>query len=156
MQYAASLAAVFGAQVFLLHVMEPLVFGLDIPLTYPEEPPGVMQKLVETMQQWVHRVRGLGIEAEGRFLTGAAFVEIVKVAKQYGADLIVMGTHGRTGLSHVLLGSTAERVIQRAPCPVLTVKTRGRPAVPLEKEGAGREWVPLVEVPGMGDGHEAQ
>lgn len=53
---------------------------------------------------------------------------IVRVAKERGADLIVMSTHGRTGLQHVLLGSVAEKVVRLAPCPVLTVKHRGAPA----------------------------
>jgi nucleotide-binding universal stress UspA family protein len=53
---------------------------------------------------------------------GVPFLEIVKAAKEREVDLIVMGTHGRTGLSHVLIGSVAENVVHHAPCPVLTVK----------------------------------
>ncbi len=53
---------------------------------------------------------------------GKAFLEIITVAKEHAVDLIVMGTHGRTGLAHVLMGSTAEKVVRMAPCPVLTVK----------------------------------
>lgn len=53
---------------------------------------------------------------------GKAFLEIINVARDENVDLIVMGTHGRTGLSHMLIGSTAEKVVRMAPCPVLTVK----------------------------------
>ena len=53
---------------------------------------------------------------------GKAFVEIIKAVKKYKADLIVMGTHGSTGLKHMLIGSVAEKVVRKAPCPVLTVK----------------------------------
>lgn len=53
---------------------------------------------------------------------GKGFLEIILAAKEENVDLIVMGTHGRTGLSHVLMGSTAEKVVRMAPCPVLTVK----------------------------------
>lgn len=53
---------------------------------------------------------------------GKPFVEIVRAAKERDADLIVIGTHGRTGLAHMLIGSTAEKVVRMAPCPVLTVK----------------------------------
>jgi nucleotide-binding universal stress UspA family protein len=53
---------------------------------------------------------------------GVPFVEIIRAARDYGVDLIVMGTHGRTGVSHILIGSVAERVVRKAPCPVLTVK----------------------------------
>ena len=57
-------------------------------------------------------------------ITGRPAQAIVEHATTDGFDLIVMGTHGRTGLSHVVMGSIAERVVQKAPCPVLTVKTR--------------------------------
>lgn len=53
---------------------------------------------------------------------GKPFIEIIKAAKNYDVDLIVMGTHGRTGLQHMLIGSVAEKVVRKAPCPVLTVK----------------------------------
>lgn len=56
---------------------------------------------------------------------GAPFVEIIRYAKEKAVDLIVMGTHGHTGLDHVLIGSVAERVVQKAPCPVLTVRPEG-------------------------------
>ena len=58
----------------------------------------------------------------GIFAAGLPFMEIIKAAKEQKADMIVMGTHGRTGLEHVLMGSVAEKVVRRAPCPVLTVK----------------------------------
>lgn len=133
--YAISLAQVFQAQVFLLHVMEPLVYGLDFSLTHPGVPPHLRQKLVEAMQQRVDRMKGLGIEAEGHFVTGTPFMEIIKAAQKQEVDLIIMGTHGRTGLAHILLGSTAERVIQRAHWPVLTVKAERPLSQSLEKEG---------------------
>ena len=57
--------------------------------------------------------------------TGTPFVEIVRHAKENDVDLIVMGTHGRTGLVHALIGSVAEKVVRKAPCPVLTVRPEG-------------------------------
>jgi universal stress protein A len=69
-------------------------------------------------------VREAGIPCETAMLIGSAVQEIVKRAKDTSADLIVMGTHGRSGLAHALLGSNAERVIQHAPCPVLIVPRR--------------------------------
>jgi nucleotide-binding universal stress UspA family protein len=151
-EYAISLAQVFQARVFLLHVMEPVVYGLDFSVTHPGAEPTVRQRLGEMMQQRVEKIRGLGIEAEGHFVTGTPFVEIIKAAQKHAADLIIMGTHGRTGLAHILLGSTAERVIQRARCPVLTVKAEGQISTSLEKVGAmpeqapsGREDLPAAE-----------
>ena len=68
-------------------------------------------------------MENLGVtRVDRRLLQGAAAVEIVELARSADFDLIVMGTHGRTGLKHVLMGSVAERVLRTAPCPVLTVK----------------------------------
>jgi nucleotide-binding universal stress UspA family protein len=133
-EYAVSLAKDFQAQVFLLHVMEPPVYGLDFSLMHPGVLPNIRHKLVEMMQQCVDQLGGEGVEAAGDFVIGVPSVEIIKAAKKREADLIVMGTHGRTGLSHIMLGSTAERVIQRAHCPVLTVKAIKPPLRPAEKE----------------------
>jgi nucleotide-binding universal stress UspA family protein len=63
-----------------------------------------------------------GVDAEPVFVTGRAYMEIVGRAKELEIDLITLATHGRTGLSHLVFGSTAEKIIRLAPCPVLTVK----------------------------------
>src|ERR1700722_3731216 len=68
------------------------------------------------------KIHSKGLEAESILRTGNPYEEIVNAAKQIGADLIVIGSHGYTGLSRLLLGSTADRVLQYAPCPVLVVK----------------------------------
>ena len=67
------------------------------------------------------RVENAGILVAGETITGRAAPEIVAYAKKTGADLIVMGTHGRSGFQHALLGSVAERVVHHSPCPVLVV-----------------------------------
>jgi nucleotide-binding universal stress UspA family protein len=72
----------------------------------------------------IARARAAGVRARGRVLEGTAHEEIVKAAKRERADLIVMGTHGRTGLTKMLIGSVASRVIAMAPCPVVTVRAR--------------------------------
>jgi universal stress protein A len=63
------------------------------------------------------------MEIEKQFVTGTPFVEIVAAAKRHDSDLIVIGTHGRGALAHALIGSVAERVVRKAPCPVLTVRS---------------------------------
>jgi nucleotide-binding universal stress UspA family protein len=139
MGYAISLAQDFQAQVFLLHVLGPPISGLDFSLMQSGTLPGLRQKLVEMMQQSVDCMRGLGIEAEGHFVTGVPSFEIIKAAKTHGADLIIMGTHGRTGLAHILMESTAERVIQRAPCPVLALKAEARPSISMRAKGQAEQ-----------------
>jgi nucleotide-binding universal stress UspA family protein len=66
-----------------------------------------------------------GVRTTARTVRGAPFLEILQAARKNKSDLVVMGTHGRTGLSHVLMGSTAEKVVRKCPCPVLTIKHPG-------------------------------
>lgn len=138
-QFGVSLAQVFQAEVLLLHVMEPPVYGLDFSLMHPGTLPVVRQKLMEMMEQSVNMMEDQGVEAEGHFIIGVPSIEIIRAAEKHHVDLIVMGTHGRTGLAHILLGSTAERVIQRAACPVLTVKGTVQPPRPIDKPGQAKE-----------------
>ena len=76
----------------------------------------------ETLEVRVTDLRQRGIKARWRLQVGVPFEAIVRVAEEEQAGMIVMGTHGRSGLNRVLLGSVAERVIRLAPCPVLTVR----------------------------------
>jgi nucleotide-binding universal stress UspA family protein len=76
------------------------------------------------LDQLVDRARAAGIATTQRTLFGSTHREICAIAAELDVDLIVIGTHGRTGISHALLGSVAERVVRRAPCPVLTVHAR--------------------------------
>jgi nucleotide-binding universal stress UspA family protein len=63
---------------------------------------------------------------ETRIASGVPYREILREARETGADLIVIGTHGRTGVEHVIFGSTAEKVVRMAPCPVLTIRQGGK------------------------------
>ncbi len=76
----------------------------------------------ETLEGRVDDLRRRGVKASWRAQIGVPFEEIVKVAQEEHADMIVMGTHGRTGLNRALLGSVTERVVRLAPCPVLTIR----------------------------------
>ncbi len=90
------------------------------------------QKIYDAQRKWAEdtlearcgQLKQSGLKTRWRLEVGAPFEEIVKAAEEEHADMIVMGTHGRSGLNRLLLGSVAERVIRLAPCPVLTVRQR--------------------------------
>jgi nucleotide-binding universal stress UspA family protein len=80
------------------------------------------KKLKEQYEMVVSREIKASLKMEGLTRIGVPFLEIIRTAKEKDVDLIVMGTHGRSGLSHVLIGSVAEKVVHHAHCPVLTIK----------------------------------
>jgi nucleotide-binding universal stress UspA family protein len=120
-EYAVSLAKAFKGELSIFHVMEPMVYELDFSFVQPAGFPDLKDRLSESLNKKLAPIQAEGISAEGFIFSGEPSVEIIKFANSRQADLIVMGTRGRTGLAHVLLGSAAERVIQQAPCPVLAI-----------------------------------
>ena len=122
--YAIRLAGTLDARLTLLHVMQPLPMagvdmGVTLPATYLQEVEAEVQRSMEVA---LARVTAAGLIGECVVLYGVPFQEIVDTAKARQVDLIIMGTHGRTGLLHVLLGSVAEKVVRLAPCSVLVVR----------------------------------
>lgn len=120
--YAFWLASRSQSTLVFVHVMEPTVYSVDFVLSHPEISAEIRRGAIAAFGQLVETAKNRGIAAEYALVAGRPFTEIAQVAGERRADLIVMGTHGRTGLAHALLGSTAERVVRLAPCPVLTVK----------------------------------
>ncbi len=122
--WAELLAGRLGAEVVLLHVVEK--FSVDyLPAREPASDASVpwMRKSEEDLATTAGRMRqSTGANVSAAIRDGKPFEVICRTAKSLGADLIVLTTHGHTGLNHVLLGSTAERVVRHAPCPVLTVR----------------------------------
>ncbi|MBM3820880.1 MAG: universal stress protein [Acidimicrobiia bacterium] len=129
LQYARTLAAKFGASLHLFHVVEDQFvtgpFGAEM---YVPHPPGTLSYLTAEAQGHMNtRISAedrTALRATTEIIVGTAARTIVEYAADNGYDLIVMGTHGRTGLAHVLVGSVAEHVVRSAHCPVLTVHTR--------------------------------
>jgi len=129
LKYAVELGSAFDSRIVLIHVVEPIMAPSDFtfgPLTSGE----VEEKLVKRAGASLEKLAAsLGLpttEDNNVVVRGRASAEIVRVAYDIDANLIVMGTHGYTGMVHVLIGSTAERVLRKAPCPVLTLRTKGK------------------------------
>jgi len=119
LRLAAAQARDHGARLVLLHVasLPVVVYGGDLPVPVPED----------SHDEERQRLESLPVPAptttERHFVEGDVATEILRLAQETNSDLIVMGTHGRTGLARLLMGSVAEQVVRKAPCPVLTVKT---------------------------------
>lgn len=124
LDYAIGLARTLSARLTVLHVIQPVpMAGVDMGVTLPETYLREVEADIQhSMEAALARVTAAGLTGERVVLYGVPVQEIVETAKARQVDLIVMGTHGRTGLMHVLLGSVAERVVRLAPCSVLVVR----------------------------------
>lgn len=128
-QWALDFAQAFGAELIILHVINSSAMG------YPSLERGApidIQSIMATIQESVEKsleilakeCAGTGIKIQTVSRLGLPAQEIVRVAQELKAGLIVMGTHGWTGFKHLILGSTAENVVRTAVCPVLTVRSQ--------------------------------
>jgi nucleotide-binding universal stress UspA family protein len=117
---ACTLARDYGARLVVAHAVEspgPIYSdGVVIPIADVDQE-SLRAKLLQLVP------RDPNVRVEHRLAEGDAATEILRMAKDTQADVIVMGTHGRTGLARVLMGSVAEQVVRKAPCPVVTVKS---------------------------------
>jgi nucleotide-binding universal stress UspA family protein len=122
-QYALALACAltrdYGARLIVLHVAEPppIIYGEGLLAPDPQDLRATAQGQLDRLQ-----VPHADVRAERRLEQGDTIEEILRVAEEVHADLLVLGTHGRTGLERLLMGSVAEQVMRRAACPVLTIK----------------------------------
>ncbi len=130
LNYAISLAHQLGAKLRIVHICEvPALVSPDLVVTIPDQP-------TQTISEWVRNEADSGmaefmaelaipdgVEIETKLIAGDAPERIAKEATEYDADLIVMGTHGRKGMAHLIMGSVAERTLRIAPCPVLTIRS---------------------------------
>jgi nucleotide-binding universal stress UspA family protein len=132
-QYAISLGEKYGSTIYAVYVVD--MSYLEQGYRYESNPrrspvedleENIVKEKAKETEEFIKKntkdYKGLKIE---KFIRkGKPFVEIIIAAREKEADLIVMGTHGRTGISHALMGSVAEKVVRKAPCPVLTIKPR--------------------------------
>jgi nucleotide-binding universal stress UspA family protein len=127
--YALSFAKEYGANICMVHVIEDVqylanAYMFDVPMmpSFAD----VEQNRLKEMQEFIDReVTDSDIQVQKVVRHGRPFVEIIQIARDENVDLIVIATHGRGGLEHVLFGSTAEKVVRKAPCPVLSIRLPG-------------------------------
>lgn len=133
LDYVRAYAKQFDAKVVLIHVVEPTVipdnFGI-VPPSYEEVGAALVKAAEERMARLATEVAPKAGAVSWMVRTGRAPWEIVRAAEEMEADLIIITTHGYTGLKHVLMGSTAELIVRHASCPVLTVRDPEHDFVP--------------------------
>ena len=126
LRYGKAMAEAFGASLHVVHVMEDLLAHAWAAEVYVSSMPQLRDEIEKESRQrlgaLLTEAERTAFRAETALLAGNPFLEIIRYAKAHGVDLIVMGTHGRGPIAHMLLGSVAEKVVRKSPCPVLTVR----------------------------------
>ncbi|MDQ7815933.1 MAG: universal stress protein [Melioribacteraceae bacterium] len=125
LRYAVQFAKQFKAKMYLIYVVEPMIYPADFSMgqvAIPSMDADLQNRADEELKSLAKNFIESSIKSETIIRTGKPFVEINETAKDIDADLIIMATHGHTGVEHLLFGSTAEKVVRKAPCPVLTLR----------------------------------
>lgn len=133
LRYAREIATTYGASLDLVHVVEQVLHpefyeaaGMNVSAALPE----IERRARKELARLIEETPGPEVESEIHVIEGRAARDVVEFARGRDSDLIVIATHGLTGIRHLLLGSVAEKVVRTAPCPVLTVKPFGRSLLP--------------------------
>lgn len=146
-KYAVEIAARHGASLLLLHVLEDPSHTAVYPDAYFAELPTLRKDMRDEAERRLRELaawcRTLDVDAAIDVVDGRPPQAIAREAAHRGTDLIVMGTHGRSGIAHLVLGSVAERVVRSAPCPVLTVRDTARVADAIAAESETRLPAPF-------------
>lgn len=125
--YAVEFAKTFGAKIILLHTTQApshyeVAYNFEMGIDAAKIAESAKQAAEKALAELAESISAEGIEVEQVITVGSAFVDIVGEARKRNADIIILSTHGHGMMKHVLLGSTAERVVRKAPCPVLTIR----------------------------------
>jgi universal stress protein A len=122
---ALELAQSFGARLVLMHVVEPPSYPVEgivpsqLGATLLDD---LERQASHELAQMLAETQQSNVDVARRVVVGTPYRKIVEVAEEEKTDLIVMTTHGRTGFSHLVMGSVAEKIVRTAPCPVLTIR----------------------------------
>jgi len=126
LKYAVSFARDFKARLVLMHVVNEKIFSEGLSLPRVAAPEALAEEMAaeagRQLKVLIPADERQGLDWEMVIRSGMPFLEIIRFARENAVDLIVIGTHGRSGVDHIIFGSTAEKVVRKAPCPVLSVK----------------------------------
>lgn len=125
LRYAIQFAENFQAKVYIVYVIEPMVYPSDFSLgqvAIPNVEYDMQDRAKSELDNLIKNEITTSLETEIIIRAGKPFVEIIDVAAEKDIDLIIIATHGLTGVEHLLFGSTAEKVVRKAPCPVLSIR----------------------------------
>jgi len=126
LKYAIPFAQQFQASIDLLYVVEPAIYPADFSfgqVGFPNVEEELRKRGAEELENLMKKEIGRRLPARFSVRTGKPFYEINQYSKEEDVDLIVIATHGHSGVEHILFGSTAEKVVRKAPCPVLVVRS---------------------------------
>lgn len=124
LQYALVLARHFGSQVILVHVIRKTSPATRLLIDQPKLQNRLQQEAERLLKNFIKKHIKVKVNLNTVIKKGVPFDEIVKTANRYKVDALVTATHGYSGLKHIAIGSTAERVVRYAPCPVLVVREK--------------------------------
>lgn len=125
LKYAVQFARHFNAKMYLIYVVEPVIYPADFSMgqvAIPSTDIDLSKRAEEELNSLAKTSIDPALQCECIIKTGKPFVEINDTAAEKDVDLIIIATHGHTGVEHLLFGSTAEKVVRKAPCPVLTLR----------------------------------
>lgn len=126
--YALDLAKKYGAELHIMHVVPNMTYFTPYESFLTPENLVAIEKNIqdEVERNFTKLLKEDKVPTKRVIKTGVPFVEIIDYARSESVDLIVMGTHGHTGLEHILIGNVAEKVVRKSPCPVMTIRPKGK------------------------------
>ncbi|MDO8549180.1 MAG: universal stress protein [Ignavibacteria bacterium] len=125
LKYAVNFAKLFDASLILVYVIEPVIYPPDFSMgqiAIPTLGLEMDKRAKEELDKLAEKEIPSGVSVKKIIKTGKPFVEIIETAAEENVDIIIIATHGHSGVEHILFGSTAEKVVRKAPCPVLTLR----------------------------------
>jgi len=125
LRFAVNFTKTFNAQLYLIYVVEPVIYPPDFSMgqiAIPSVDLEMDKRAEEELKKLAEEEIPSDIVSKIIVKTGKPFIEIIETAEEEDIDLIIISTHGHTGVEHILFGSTAEKVVRKAPCPVLSLR----------------------------------